>query len=203
MLACVLIHMLSAVLAYVVSPARDVPAAWLSFQCIIIIPLQKPQSEAEHSTWTFMLWLLIRSIIVFLSTGMLVESTEYTRSWTTPGSSNSTTTSHWTQTRQSLRDIDLMRFQMVLVGLTAQCGSSPKKTVCSFRFCTVMEYCEGNDLDFYLKQHKLMSEKEARSIVMQIVNALKYLNEIKPPIIHYDLKPGRHSHCPLAFITSI
>lgn len=54
----------------------------------------------------------------------------------------------------------------------------------------MMEYCEGNDLDFYLKQHKLMSEKEARSIVMQIVNALKYLNEIKPPIIHYDLKPG-------------
>lgn len=54
-----------------------------------------------------------------------------------------------------------------------------------------MEYCEGNDLDFYLKQHKLMSEKEARSIVMQIVNALKYLNEIKPPIIHYDLKPGK------------
>nr|XP_014350931.1 PREDICTED: serine/threonine-protein kinase tousled-like 2 [Latimeria chalumnae] len=57
-------------------------------------------------------------------------------------------------------------------------------------FCTVLEYCEGNDLDFYLKQHKLMSEKEARSIIMQIVSALKYLNEIKPPIIHYDLKPG-------------
>uniref|UniRef100_H2UXW9 non-specific serine/threonine protein kinase n=1 Tax=Takifugu rubripes TaxID=31033 RepID=H2UXW9_TAKRU len=57
-------------------------------------------------------------------------------------------------------------------------------------FCTVLEYCEGNDLDFYLKQHKLMSEKEGRSIIMQIVNALKYLNEIRPPIIHYDLKPG-------------
>ncbi|XP_032817989.1 serine/threonine-protein kinase tousled-like 2 isoform X1 [Petromyzon marinus] len=57
-------------------------------------------------------------------------------------------------------------------------------------FCTVLEYIEGNDLDFYLKQHKLMSEKEARSIIMQIVSALKYLNEIKPPIIHYDLKPG-------------
>ncbi|KTG37833.1 hypothetical protein cypCar_00041159 [Cyprinus carpio] len=56
-------------------------------------------------------------------------------------------------------------------------------------YCTVLEFCEGNDLDFYLKQHKLMSEKEARSIVMQIVNALRYLNEIKPPIIHYDLKP--------------
>lgn len=61
------------------------------------------------------------------------------------------------------------------------------------RFCTVLEYCEGNDLDFYLKQHKLMSEKEARSIVMQIVNALRYLNEIKPPIIHYDLKPGEYT----------
>ncbi|XP_046894797.1 serine/threonine-protein kinase tousled-like 2 isoform X1 [Hypomesus transpacificus] len=57
-------------------------------------------------------------------------------------------------------------------------------------FCTVLEYCEGNDLDFYLKQHKLMCEKEGRSIIMQIVNALKYLNEIRPPIIHYDLKPG-------------
>lgn len=45
-------------------------------------------------------------------------------------------------------------------------------------------------MDFYLKQNKLMSEKEARSIVMQIVSALRYLNEIKPPIIHYDLKPG-------------
>lgn len=67
-----------------------------------------------------------------------------------------------------------------------------------------MEYCEGNDLDFYLKQHKLMSEKEARSIVMQIVNALKYLNEIKPPIIHYDLKPGKHVfQGMLGLITSI
>lgn len=72
----------------------------------------------------------------------------------------------------------------------------------SCRFCTVLEYCEGNDLDFYLKQHKLMSEKEARSIVMQIVNALRYLNEIKPPIIHYDLKPGEHILCVLLFITS-
>ena len=25
---------------------------------------------------------------------------------------------------------------------------------------------------------------------MQTVRALKYLNEIKPPVIHYDLKPG-------------
>ena len=39
-------------------------------------------------------------------------------------------------------------------------------------------------------QHKTISEREARSIVMQVSSALKYLNEIKPPIIHYDLKPG-------------
>lgn len=57
-------------------------------------------------------------------------------------------------------------------------------------FCTVLEYCDGHDLDFYLKQHKTIAEREARSIVMQVVSALKYLNEIKPPVIHYDLKPG-------------
>uniref|UniRef100_A0A8C7XYM1 non-specific serine/threonine protein kinase n=1 Tax=Oryzias sinensis TaxID=183150 RepID=A0A8C7XYM1_9TELE len=57
-------------------------------------------------------------------------------------------------------------------------------------FCTVLEYCAGNDLDSYLKQNKSLTEKEGRSIVMQLVNALKYLNQIRPPIIHYDLKPG-------------
>ncbi|GAB6030544.1 hypothetical protein CHUAL_007409 [Chamberlinius hualienensis] len=62
-------------------------------------------------------------------------------------------------------------------------------------FCTVLEYCDGHDLDFYLKQHKSIPEREARSIVMQVVSALKYLNEIKPPVIHYDLKPGNILLC--------
>lgn len=57
-------------------------------------------------------------------------------------------------------------------------------------FCTVLEYCDGSDLEFYLKQNKVITEKETRSIVVQMVSALKYLNEVKPPIIHYDLKPG-------------
>ena len=49
-------------------------------------------------------------------------------------------------------------------------------------------------------QHKTISEREARSIVMQVSSALKYLNEIKPPIIHYDLKPGKNPpHILLAF----
>ena len=62
------------------------------------------------------------------------------------------------------------------------------------RFCTVLEYCEGNDLDFFLKQHKTIPEKESRSIIMQTISALRYLNlYIKPPVIHYDLKPGECS----------
>ena len=55
----------------------------------------------------------------------------------------------------------------------------------------MLEYQKGNDLDFYLKQNKSIPEKEARSIISQTVSALRYLNEIKPPVIHYDLKPGR------------
>ncbi|KAL3320805.1 Serine/threonine-protein kinase tousled-like 2 [Cichlidogyrus casuarinus] len=57
-------------------------------------------------------------------------------------------------------------------------------------FCTVLEYSEGNDLDFFLKQNKVIPEREAKSIVVQVLSALRYLNERKPPIIHYDLKPG-------------
>ena len=54
-----------------------------------------------------------------------------------------------------------------------------------------MEYIEGNDIDFFLKQHKIIPEKEARSVVMQTVSALRYLNTgIKPPVIHFDLKPA-------------
>jgi tousled-like kinase len=49
-----------------------------------------------------------------------------------------------------------------------------------------LEYCDGNDLDFVLKQNKTIPEKEARSIIMQIINALKYLNlEVKPPVVCY------------------
>ena len=50
-------------------------------------------------------------------------------------------------------------------------------------------------LNLFSFQHKTISEREARSIVMQVSSALKYLNEIKPPIIHYDLKPGKLHIC--------
>lgn len=63
-------------------------------------------------------------------------------------------------------------------------------TIDNHSFCTVLEYIPGNDLDFYLKQNKSISEKEARSIIMQVISALVYLNEKSTPIIHYDLKPA-------------
>ena len=56
-------------------------------------------------------------------------------------------------------------------------------------FCTVLEYCPGEDLHHYLKRHKALSEKDARNIVLQIFSALKYLNEQPETVIHYDLKP--------------
>lgn len=56
-------------------------------------------------------------------------------------------------------------------------------------FCTVLEYCEGPDLSQYLKKHKLIPEKEAKTIIYQTLVGLKYLNDFKPRVIHYDLKP--------------
>ncbi|MES1901944.1 MAG: Serine/threonine-protein kinase tousled-like 2, partial [Paramarteilia canceri] len=57
-------------------------------------------------------------------------------------------------------------------------------------FCTVLEYVDGPDLDFFLKQNRIISERESRAIISQLINALKYLNELPNPVIHYDLKPA-------------
>jgi tousled-like kinase len=59
-----------------------------------------------------------------------------------------------------------------------------------FSFCTILEYVHGEDLESYLSHVKVIPEKEAHSIIVQIMSALKYLNELKEPIIHYDLKPA-------------
>ena len=56
-------------------------------------------------------------------------------------------------------------------------------------FCTVLEYCPGEDLNMYLKRHKILPEKEAKNLMFQIFAGLKYLNEQPEKIIHYDLKP--------------
>ncbi|KAI3642132.1 hypothetical protein MP228_011687 [Amoeboaphelidium protococcarum] len=62
-------------------------------------------------------------------------------------------------------------------------------------FAIVLEYCPNMDLDMYCKSLPLSSnrclpEKEAKAIILQVFNALKYLNSINPPVIHYDLKPA-------------
>jgi tousled-like kinase len=58
--------------------------------------------------------------------------------------------------------------------------------------CTVMQYCEGEDLDSYMKSNNITTwpEKEARSIIAQVVSGLRYLNDRPNKIIHYDLKPA-------------
>ena len=57
-------------------------------------------------------------------------------------------------------------------------------------FATVLEFCDGPDLDMYLKTRPLLSEREARCIIAQVFAGLKYLNSQRQRIIHYDLKPG-------------
>lgn len=59
----------------------------------------------------------------------------------------------------------------------------------STSFCTVLEYCEGPDLSYYLKKHKKIPEKEAKMIIKQVINAIKYLHDLPDKVIHYDLKP--------------
>ncbi|PKA62125.1 Serine/threonine-protein kinase TOUSLED [Apostasia shenzhenica] len=57
-------------------------------------------------------------------------------------------------------------------------------------FCTVLEYCSGKDLDAVLKATPVLTEKEARIVIVQIFQGLVYLNKRSQKIIHYDLKPG-------------
>eukprot|EP00899_Mesostigma_viride_P015345 jgi/Mesvir1/23811/Mv10623-RA.2 len=59
-------------------------------------------------------------------------------------------------------------------------------------FATILEYCEGMDLDAHLKANPTLPEKEARAILVQIFAGLAYLNHPSHVhrVIHYDLKPG-------------
>jgi tousled-like kinase len=55
---------------------------------------------------------------------------------------------------------------------------------------TVLDFCDGGDLDQYLKLHEALPEKEARVIALQVFAGLRYLNQQKQKIIHYDMKPA-------------
>lgn len=52
----------------------------------------------------------------------------------------------------------------------------------------VMDFIEGENLNDFLKHHKL-NEKEATIIIKEVAKALKYMHEEKH-MLHLDLKPG-------------
>lgn len=62
-------------------------------------------------------------------------------------------------------------------------------------FGTVLQYCDGCDLDAYLRSRSLLPEREARSIIVQVFSGLHYLAEPSRRIIHYDLKPANILLC--------
>ncbi len=62
-------------------------------------------------------------------------------------------------------------------------------------FATVLECCKGTDLDTLLREKKNLPERDARAILLQILDGMRYLSSpsadgSRQGIIHYDLKPG-------------
>ena len=51
----------------------------------------------------------------------------------------------------------------------------------------IFEYCEGNDLDFYIENKKLFNEDEIKFIMSELIEAIEFLH--KNGIIIKDLKP--------------
>lgn len=43
-------------------------------------------------------------------------------------------------------------------------------------FASILEYCDGKDLETYLRLQKIIPEKEALSIIKQVIRGLVYLN---------------------------
>ena len=62
-------------------------------------------------------------------------------------------------------------------------------------FATVLEFCDGTDLDTLLKTKRRIPERDARAILLQVLSGMRYLSHpssdgSRQGIIHYDLKPG-------------
>jgi len=62
-------------------------------------------------------------------------------------------------------------------------------------FATVLECCQGTDLDTLLKDRGRLVERDGRAILFQILSGMRYLSAPsadgrRQGIIHYDLKPG-------------
>ncbi|GLT31009.1 hypothetical protein SLA2020_057770 [Shorea laevis] len=63
-------------------------------------------------------------------------------------------------------------------------------TIDNDTYCTVLELCNGKDLQFALKTVHTFAENEARVLISQILHGLAYLDGREGRIIHYDLKPA-------------
>ena len=55
---------------------------------------------------------------------------------------------------------------------------------------SVMPYCNGGSLAELLRKHGPLSERDAKSIMLQLLYGLRHLHSRPQPIIHYDLKPA-------------
>lgn len=53
----------------------------------------------------------------------------------------------------------------------------------------ILELAENGQLYTRLMQKKRLDEEFAKKIISQIISALKYLHNLKDPIIHRDIKP--------------
>ncbi|EKD10333.1 serine/threonine-protein kinase [Limnospira platensis] len=64
-------------------------------------------------------------------------------------------------------------------------------------WCIVMEYINGEDLGKKISRRGMLSENKALKYIFQIGEALTYIHNLHPPILHRDLKPPnimvRHS----------
>ena len=56
------------------------------------------------------------------------------------------------------------------------------------RTIIIMEFINGKDLNWYLKQDKNFDEKKSVKLILQTINGLKDLHELK--IMHRDIKPS-------------
>merc|ERR1719473_1540821 len=53
-----------------------------------------------------------------------------------------------------------------------------------------MPYCNGGSLADLLRKHGPLAERDAKSIMLQLLCGLRHLHSRPQPIIHYDLKPA-------------
>jgi len=57
-------------------------------------------------------------------------------------------------------------------------------------FVSVMPYCNGGSLADLLRRNGPLPEKDAKSVIVQVLHGLRHLHGQKEAVIHFDLKPA-------------